>query len=65
MLSYLSFLAAKQKKSTILVPFNRQEMADYLSVDRSALSSELSKMQKEGILTYHKEHFQLLKDPEE
>jgi CRP/FNR family transcriptional regulator, dissimilatory nitrate respiration regulator len=40
-------------------------MADYLSVDRSALSNELSKMQKEGILEYHKESFKLLKNPEE
>ena len=35
-LSYLSFLAAQQKKKIITVPFNRQQMADYLSVDRSA-----------------------------
>lgn len=64
-LSYLSFLTTKQKKAVITIPFNRQEMADYLSVDRSALSSELSKMQKEGILTYHKDQFRLLKDPED
>ena len=61
-LSYLSFLAAQQKKKIITVPFNRQQMADYLSVDRSALSNELSKMQKEGILEYHKESFKLLKE---
>ena len=61
-LSYLSFLAAKQKKKIITVPFNRQQMADYLSVDRSALSNELSKMQKEGLLEYHKESFKLLKE---
>ena len=64
-LSYLSFLAAQQKRKIITVPFNRQQMADYLSVDRSALSNELSKMQKEGILEYHKESFKLLKNPEE
>lgn len=63
-LSYLSFLTTTQKTAVITVPFNRQEMADYLSVDRSALSSELSKMQKEGILKFHKDQFQLLKDPE-
>ncbi|MGM9519025.1 MAG: Crp/Fnr family transcriptional regulator [Acidaminococcus sp.] len=63
-LSYLSFLAAQQKKKIITVPFNRQQMADYLSVDRSALSNELSKMQKEGILEYHKESFKLLKEEE-
>lgn len=63
-IAYLFFLAAKQKKDRITVPFNRQQMADYLSVDRSALSSELSKMKKEGILDYHKEEFHLLKDAE-
>ena len=55
-------LSAQQKKKIITVPFNRQQMADYLSVDRSALSNELSKMQKEGILEYHKESFKLLKE---
>lgn len=41
------------------IPFNRQQLADYLSVDRSALSAELSKMQKEGLIEYHKNHFKL------
>ena len=63
-LSYLSFLSAKQGKKIITVPFNRQQMADYLGVDRSALSGELSKMQKDGLLEYHKESFKLLQDPE-
>ena len=39
------------------MPFNRQQMADYLGVDRSALSAELSKMQKEGLLRYRKSDF--------
>jgi CRP-like cAMP-binding protein len=59
-LAYLSFLAAKQKKKTLIVPFDRQEMADYLGVDRSALSAELSKMQKEQLISYHKNKFTLL-----
>jgi len=42
------------------IPFNRQELADYLSVDRSAMSAELSKLRKEGILNYNKNHFELL-----
>lgn len=63
-LSYLSFLSAKQGKKIITVPFNRQQMADYLGVDRSALSGKLSKMQKDGLLEYHKESFKLLQDPE-
>ena len=43
------------------IPFNRQELADFLSVDRSALSSELSRMRKEGLIDFHKNHFVLLK----
>lgn len=41
------------------IPFDRQQLADYLNVDRSALSNELSKMQKEGLLTVRKNHFTL------
>ena len=37
-------------------------MAEYLAVDRSALSAELSKMQKEGIISYKKNHFILNKE---
>ncbi|WP_288893921.1 helix-turn-helix domain-containing protein [uncultured Megasphaera sp.] len=51
----------RQHSTSFSLPFNRQELADYLSVDRSALSSELSKMQKEGLLSYHKEAFTLHK----
>lgn len=43
------------------LPFNRQQLADYLCIDRSALSRELSNMQKEGLLTYHKNRIQLIK----
>ena len=60
LLSYLSSEAVKQGKKEIEVPFNRQQMADYLAVDRSALSNELSKMQRDGLLHYHKNHFILL-----
>ena len=38
---------------------NRQEMADYLGVDRSAMSTELGRMQREGILEFQKNHFVL------
>ena len=43
------------------IPLNRQQLADYLSLDRSALSKELGKMKKEGLLDYHKNSF-VLKD---
>lgn len=56
-LSYLSSQAMEIGKYEFKIPFNRQQLADYLGVDRSALSSELSKMQKEGIIEFEKNHF--------
>jgi len=46
----------RQAAIVFSIPFNRQELADYLSVDRSAMSAELSKLRKEGILNYNKNH---------
>ena len=43
------------------IPFSRQQLANYLSVDRSALSNELSKMQKDGLLKAERNHFILLR----
>ena len=62
LLSYLSFQAISQKSMEFEIPFNRQQLADYLSIDRSALSNELSKMQKEGLLTVKRSHFLLHAD---
>lgn len=59
LLSYLSLEAQKQKSPDFYIPFNRQQLADYLSADRSALSSELSKLRAEQLLYYHKNHFTL------
>lgn len=47
---YLSEQAAQQGGRSFSIPFNRQELADYLEVDRSALSAEISKMRREGWL---------------
>lgn len=59
LLSYLSEQSKNVNSSSFDIPFNRQQLADYLCVDRSAMSSELSKMKKEGILDYNKSHIQL------
>ena len=56
-ITYLSDEYKKQGKQAFTIPFNRQQLADYLLVDRSTLSNELSKMFKEGILDYHKNNF--------
>ncbi|MDO4328438.1 MAG: Crp/Fnr family transcriptional regulator [Lachnospiraceae bacterium] len=59
LLSYLSFQAARQGSCAFTIPFNRQQLADYLGVDRSALSNELGKMQRDGILQVKKNRFWL------
>ena len=58
-MSYLSFQAAQRGSYAFTIPFNRQQLADYLGVDRSALSNELSKMQREGLLQVHRNYFSL------
>lgn len=58
-MNYLSDQAFKNKSQTFTIPFNRQEMADYLFVDRSALSKELSKMKEDGLIDYWKNQFSL------
>ena len=58
-LSYLQYISKKQNSKYFDIPFNRQELADYLSVDRSALSFELSKLKQQGILDFTKNHFML------
>ena len=60
LLSYLSFLSMEAGSNRVTVPFSRQDLADYLSVDRSALSRELSRMQQDGLLHYEKNKFELL-----
>lgn len=59
LLSYLSEAALSAGSSSFDIPFNRQELADYLYVDRSAMSCQLSRMKEEGILDYNKNHFHL------
>lgn len=58
-LSFLSTESLRHGSSSFDIPFNRQQLADYLSVDRSALSNELCKMRDEGILDFNKNHFVL------
>lgn len=60
LISYLSQESKRQKSAEITIPFNRQQLADFLSVDRSATSNELCKMRDEGLLTFHKNVFRLL-----
>ena len=61
LLAYLSScLPAKSPHAEFDIPYDRQQLADYLQVDRSALSAELSKMKADGLIDYWKNHFRLL-----
>ena len=60
--SYLNSVSIQTGKTAFDVPFDRQQMADYLNLDRTALSKELRKMKDEGFIEYRKNHF-LLKMP--
>ena len=57
--SFLSEEYRKKGTPSFRIPYDRQQMADYLSTDRSALSKELSKMKREGILDYNHNWFDL------
>ena len=58
-MSYLSSEAQRLGKYEFDIPFSRQQLADYLAVERSGLSQELGKMRGEGLLDFHKSHFVL------
>ena len=60
LMAYLMFYARKTGESSFEIPFDRQELADYLEVDRSGLSTEIGKLKKEGVLACHRSHFTLL-----
>ncbi|MGN0452428.1 MAG: Crp/Fnr family transcriptional regulator [Ruminococcus sp.] len=60
LISFLSEEAKQHNSSYFTIPFNRQQLADFLSVDRSAMSNELCKMRDEGLLEFEKNTFRLL-----
>lgn len=61
LMSYLMLQAKKTGSNEFEIPFDRQELADYLEVERSGLSAEISKLRREGILKSSKNRFELLK----
>ena len=60
LLSYLMIEAKRQGKDRFEIPFDRQELADYLEVERSGLSSEIGRLKKEGVIDANKKQFALL-----
>lgn len=59
LMSYLSAEAQRLGTYEFDIPFSRQQLADYLGVERSGLSLELGKMRSEELLDFHKNHFAL------
>ena len=60
LMAYLLNQAKLQGSNAFSIPYDRQELADYLEVDRSGLSAEISKLRREGVLESEKNHFRLL-----
>lgn len=60
LLAYLDFYSKKTGKIEFDIPFDRQELADFLEVDRSGLSAEISKLKRAKIIDCRKNHFVLL-----
>lgn len=60
LLSYLSSQALREGSVEFDIPFDRQQLADFLCIERSAMSAELSKLQKEGLIETDRSHFRLI-----
>ena len=60
LLTYLNMCAKEFDSDSFEIPFDRQELADYLAVDRSGLSAEISKLRAEGLIESEKNYFRLL-----
>lgn len=63
-MSYLNSESIRKGRTTFAIPFNRQQMADYLNLDRTALSKELGRMKRDGLIDFNKNHFQIKKKME-
>ena len=59
LMSYFSECSKHAGSNSFLIPYNRQQLADYLNVDRSTMFNELSKMQRDGIIEYDKNRISL------
>lgn len=59
-LAYLNAVSLQQHSPAFDIPFDRQQLADYLNVERTALSKELGRMRREGLIQCRRNHFQIL-----
>lgn len=60
LMTYLLQQAKEQESSSFTIPYNRQELADYLEVDRSGLSVEISRLCREGVIEADKRRFKMV-----
>lgn len=58
-MSYLNSVSLQKGSREFDIPFDRQQLADYLNLDRTALSKELGNMQRDGMITCSRNHFVL------
>lgn len=63
LLSYLNSMALQSASTEFDIPFNRQQLADYLNLERTNMSKELTRMKNDGLILYTKNHFKLLHKP--
>lgn len=61
LMSYFTSMMNKVGSSYFEIPYNKTELANYLSVDRSAMSTELGKMREEGLIDFDKKQYRLIK----
>lgn len=59
-MSYLNSMSLRKHSTEFDIPFDRQQFADYLNVERTALSKEMGKMKAEGIISFRKNHFKII-----
>ena len=59
-MAYLNTVSVQKNSREFDIPFDRQQLADYLNVERSVLSNELSKMQRDGLIRCRKNHFEIV-----
>lgn len=59
-LAYLNTVSLKKHSTEFDIPFDRQQLADYLNLERTNMSKELTRMRRDGIIECRKNHFKLL-----
>ena len=59
-MSYLNSVSIQKHSNDFCIPFDRQQLADYLNLERTALSKELGRMKQDGLIDYNKNHFKII-----